>query len=88
MSAKKEIIYTEHKAGEYEDGLQICVLCGEILTDYTGVWMTSDGRPPQGFPEGKIYKAGNETTSIKPEEYYGPDDPYIRTVIKCDFLKS
>ncbi len=30
----KEIIYIEHEAGEFENGLQICIFCGEKLHEY------------------------------------------------------
>lgn len=37
---KKEITFIEHEAGEYEDGLQVCIYCGEVVTDFSdmGNW--------------------------------------------------
>lgn len=81
-----EVIYTEHLAGAFEDGLQVCVLCCKVITDYTGEWATSDGSKPQGFPEGPIYQCGTnpvQTMALKPLENYGEKDPYKRIIKKC-----
>ncbi len=83
---KKEIIYTEHVAGTFEQGLQVCILCGHVICDYTGHWMSNDGSEIKGYPEGKIYITGTnpiQTTTIKPLENYGLEDPYIRKIKKC-----
>lgn len=83
---KEELIYTEHRAGVFEDGLQICIHCGKVICDYTGSWLSSDGYVPRGFPEGEIYVTGKnpvQWTAVKPLENYGGDDPYKRTIIKC-----
>jgi hypothetical protein len=41
-----------HEAGELVNGIQVCVYCGEILTDYRGA-MVPDGTPPLlGFAPG------------------------------------
>jgi len=82
----KELTYTEHHAGAFEDGLQICIHCGTVICDYTGEWLSSNGTVVQGFPEGEIYVTGTnpvQWTSIKPLENYGGDDPYIRKIVKC-----
>lgn len=83
----KEIVYTEHHAGTFEDGLQVCIHCGKVICDYTGHWMTdSPNKTLNGFPEGPIYVTGTnpiQWTIVKPEENYGGDDPYCRKVIKC-----
>ena len=87
LQGKKEIIYTEHLAGDFEDGLQVCRLCGHVICDYTGSWATDDGSTPQGFQSGPIYITGNfpvETTSLKPLPNYANEDPYIRKIVKCD----
>lgn len=82
-----DITYVEHHAGSFEDGIQICIHCGHIITDYSGGnWASTDGNPPRGFQEGPIYITGKnpiETTTIKPLENYGGDDPYKRTIVKC-----
>lgn len=81
---KEELVYIEHQAGDFEDGLQVCVLCGEVICDYTGHWMSSDNSPIRGFASGTVYKYKNETTTINPEEgFYGVSDPYKRIVKKC-----
>lgn len=85
----KEIIYTEHLAGTFEDGLQVCILCGHILCDYTGHWVSDSNATNatiKGWPEGKIYTTGinsSTTTIIEPLENYGPEDPYTRKIVKC-----
>ncbi len=83
---KEEIIYIEHYAGGFEDGLQICIHCGAVICDYTGHVLSADGSSPKGFPVGKIYVTGTnpvEWTIIEPLPNYGGDDPYTRTIVKC-----
>ncbi len=85
----EELIYTEHHAGTFEAGLQICILCGEVLCDYTGHWVSTDGKAPLGWPEGKIYMTGFNpvtTTTVKPLENYGGDDPFIRKIVPCNMV--
>ncbi len=83
----QEIIYIEHEAGEFENGLQICIYCGEKICDYTGAWLSMGMvEPPKGYAEGKIWRTGInpvQTTTFKPKENNGPDDPYIRKIKKC-----
>lgn len=83
----KEIVYIEHIAGVFEDGLQCCKRCGHIITDYTGNWMSPDPSPSfYGWPEGFIYTTGKnpiQTMTEKPKENYGGNDPYKRTVKSC-----
>lgn len=57
-----------HVAGEYSGGLQMCVVCGEIITDHRGYDRMIDmetGKPPtnlRGFAEGPVYRIGNMTS--------------------------
>lgn len=84
----KELIYIEHEAGEFENGLQICIFCGEKICDYTEAnYMSSDGPfIPKGWAPGKIWRTGInpvQTTTFKPKTNNGGDDPYFRKIIKC-----
>lgn len=57
-----------HVAGEYAEGLQRCVVCGEIITDHQHSNRMIDvetGKPPtglKGFAEGPVYRFGNMTS--------------------------
>lgn len=81
----EELIYTEHHAGVYEDGLQICTLCGAVLIDFVDVDCYGD--EISGLPEGVVYVANFKKTMHtqidKPLRSYGDDDPYVRKVVKC-----
>lgn len=82
----KELIYTEHEAGDFEDGLQICILCGKVITDYTGSWVSSDNSSIRGFAQGKVWQTGTnpvQTMGVEPLRNYGDGDPFIRKIIKC-----
>lgn len=83
----KELVYIEHRAGVFEEGIQICVLCGEVICDYSGNnWASLDGTKPPGWPEGPLYMQGKNPTMItstRPEINYGEDDPYTRIVKPC-----
>lgn len=82
----KEIVYIEHRAGVFEDGLQICVLCGIVLVDYTDDWLSTRPGPLHGWPEGPLYRTGVNpvVTMIEPPlENFGRHDPYTRVVKKC-----
>jgi len=53
---KKEITFIEHEAGEYEDGLQVCIYCGEVLADFSemmkGEWeLNVDGESDMSAEE-------------------------------------
>jgi hypothetical protein len=51
-----------HVAGEYEDGVQRCVICEGIIVDDRGVMrMTGDGPAPRGFVKGPVFMSGNCT---------------------------
>lgn len=60
-----------HIAGELTDGVQRCVVCGYIISDYRGAVhaISSDGTQwqPKGFREGEVFVKGN-FTSISPIE--------------------
>jgi len=50
--------YTQHIVGELIGGIQTCVICGAVITDYRGT-MVPDGTPPlRGFPAGPVYIRG------------------------------
>jgi hypothetical protein len=87
----KELIYTEHQAGSFEDGIQICTLCAKVICNYAvGEWVSNTGEAPHGFPEGPIYVTGTnpvQWTTVKPLENYGGDDPYTRKIVKCSSIK-
>lgn len=56
-----------HIAGAYRDGLQLCIVCGEIITDDRELHQAIDmatGKPPTpcGFPEGPVYRNGRLTS--------------------------
>jgi hypothetical protein len=82
----KDLIYTEHEAGTFEDGIQICVHCLMILCDYTsGAWDCIGGEP-KGFIEGPLYITGvnpRQYTTVKPKLNYGGGDPYLRKFVLC-----
>ncbi len=91
------ITHIRHLAGELEEGMQLCRLCGEVLLDYTdGGWCSPDGSLSQGFPSGFLYVSGKNPTSFtsiepKPEEIVDEELPwgdekvkYINRIIGCD----
>ena len=59
-----------HIAGEYQDGIQACILCGEVIIDDRGAECVKGQERPGGFEPGVVVKMGNAT--FKPED---PDDP-------------
>ena len=63
--------YIKHIVGEMdESGMQMCVICGKVITDYRGA-MTPIGSPPlKGFDAGAIYIYQNMTTIVEPDEEY------------------
>ncbi len=80
----KERIYIEHQAGEFVDGLQVCILCGKVITDYTGDWVSDKPLSPLlGFPVGKVWIHGSTTTTDRPLDNYGGGDPYKRVIKLC-----
>ncbi len=45
--------YISHICGALIDGVQRCVLCGEIISDYRGAMVEAGSGPLKGFEEGK-----------------------------------
>lgn len=91
----KKIIYTEHQAGSFEDMVQICVLCGLVICDYTGAWASSDGSAPCGWTPGPLFIGGKNPTvflTSKPTLNYGSlnneEDMYYRKTQPCVELKK
>lgn len=76
-----------HTAGAYRDGLQLCIICGEIITDDRDMHRAIDmatGKPPMppsGFPEGPVYRLGNLTSVGRLESLpdCSPNKPYEAT---------
>jgi hypothetical protein len=84
MSELQELIYIAHKAGDFEDKIQVCVHCGKVLADYTGSWYSDDGSIPKGWPPGEVISQnGNLTMVGVPLENFGGEDPYKRIVKYC-----
>lgn len=60
--SKEQIPFVQHTAGPYTAGLQYCVVCGCVLTDYRNA-VSCDGTVPNGWPEGHVYVSGNFYTT-------------------------
>jgi len=82
-----ELIYIQHHAGTFENGIQVCIFCGHVLCNYDKNWKSVVGDHVNSIPEGKVYICthNNSTTliTIRPDENYGPRDQYRRKVVKC-----
>jgi hypothetical protein len=91
------ITHIRHLAGDLEEGMQLCRLCGEVLLDYTNAaWSSPDGSLSKGFPSGFLYVSGNSPTVFsieqpKSEEVFegdvtetGEQIKYINKIILCD----
>jgi hypothetical protein len=79
-----QLVYIEHLAGEYVDGIQVCRHCGTVLCNDTSLMkLNVDQIPPQGFPPGPLYVCAGMSMTVRPERSYGPDDMYERTVKPC-----
>lgn len=70
--------YIEHNLGEYKDGIQRCVVCGEIIFDYTNTISPSiDTIEEMGWREGEFYASvGNPSTMLS-------NRPTDGTITKC-----
>lgn len=53
----------KHIAGEMIEGVQYCLICGQVLCDYRGAVSPEKGWVPQGWPDGFIYVRGNMTST-------------------------
>lgn len=54
--------YVRHVAGEMNDMVQQCVICGTIISDYRNVMVPNGQSFPKGFPAGEIFVSeGNPT---------------------------
>lgn len=56
--------YIRHVVSEMDDSMiQRCIICGEVICDYTNAMWSSGQDAPKGFGEGNLYisKTGNPT---------------------------
>jgi len=58
-----------HIAGEMVNGIQRCIICGEVICDYTNTLTPSEQPPLKGWPEGDIFISGNMTTIFPPDKF-------------------
>jgi hypothetical protein len=47
--------FTKHVVGKMDGMIQRCIICGEIISDYTNAMWPDDQSPPKGFAAGEIY---------------------------------
>lgn len=60
------MIYTKHIAGQYDQGLQRCVLCGAVIIDDRGAVSPAGSPPSRGWEEGEIFMSnGNPRITMK-----------------------
>ncbi len=54
------MIYTKHYLGEFDEETRIqrCILCGEIIVDYSCAAWFGGGEAPKGWKEGDFYISG------------------------------
>ena len=67
-------ITIQHQVEKIRDiGVQVCLRCGKIITDYRNA-LTLGGRnhPLSGFSPGSVYITGNVTSTKPPFDKYEP----------------
>ena len=57
-----------HTAGDYFEGIQLCVICGGIIVDDRGAMIQQGQRMPGGFPEGPVTINGNMRSAFDDED--------------------
>lgn len=48
----------KHIAGEFREGKQECIMCGEMICDYTNAHWPAGQNAPKGWAIGPIYISG------------------------------
>lgn len=62
--------FIEHYVLDMDDSMvQRCVICGEVISDYSNSIWPTDSEPPRGFYEGHVYVSahGNATVYVTQE---------------------
>lgn len=54
--------YIKHISGEMTDGVQKCVVCGHILSDYRGTMVPAGTPPLRGWNPGPVYVNDNDAS--------------------------
>jgi hypothetical protein len=71
----------KHLAGEYENGVQRCIICGYTICDYRNTM--SPGTPaPQGFPTGPVFITDGNPMMLSTEIADGEPYSYC-TIVRC-----
>lgn len=67
---------TKHRVKEMQGGVQKCIDCGKIITDYRNAVVPSGQGALQGFPEGNVYMStGNPRMSCS-DAGLSPEDTF------------
>lgn len=72
----------KHIAGPFRDNMQECILCGEIICDYTHAMFPEGSPAPKGWAIGEIYISG-----VNPK-VFSTQRPDNETVIDCTNTKD
>lgn len=65
--------YTKHIAGKFENWMQHCIICGEVISDYRNSMMPVGSPPPAGFPEGDVYISHSKNPQMFSREIASDD---------------
>lgn len=72
--------WTRHILGESVDRQQYCVLCGELIVDYSRAVGPINQGPPPSWPEGEFYIGGKTPTVMSSQLPTLEDDD---TLVSC-----
>lgn len=61
-------VWTKHISGALTNGMQHCVLCGKVLSDYRNTATIQSSTPLRGWPEGAVYVYSNISTTLEPTD--------------------
>lgn len=58
-------MYIKHIVADMDESIiQGCLICGEIINDYSNVMWPQGQEPPKGYPAGNVYISKNTNPTI------------------------
>lgn len=76
---KKNILMAtiKHIAGPFKNNMQECIMCGELICDYTHAMFEMGSPSPRGWPVGDVYVSGQNP------QVFSSQRPDGETIVDC-----
>lgn len=76
---RKSVVFTVHTVTDMDESMiQHCVICGDVISDYSNAMWPIDTDRPKGFPAGFVYISNTQPKILTRQLGSGEADKIIR----------